>query len=237
LRQLFPLHGPEADRSGVDLKALYAPPDGRHVRANFVVSTDGATTVSGVSAGISSPADRELFHVLRSLCDVVLVGATTARRENYGGARSYDGQLPPTVAVVSRSLDLDPGARLFTETTVRPWVLTVESAPAERRDALASVAHVVDAGEHSVDIPTALDALAKAGLERVLCEGGPHLLGDVVAARALDDLCLSVAPLLAGGAGDRLLAGMPLVPPEALHIEHVLEDEETLFLRLSVVRD
>src|SRR5881397_819090 len=99
MRSLFPVGA-----SDVDLSAVYAPPPGRHVRANFVVSTDGATTVAGVSAGLSSPADRDLFHVLRSLCDVVLVGATTARRENYGGARSYDGRVP-AVAVVSRSLN------------------------------------------------------------------------------------------------------------------------------------
>jgi hypothetical protein len=58
----------------------------------------------------------------------------------------------------------------------------------------------------------------------------------VVAAGALDDLCLSVAPLLAGGAGDRLLAGQPLDPPVPLRLDHVLEDEGTLFLRLSTVR-
>ena len=237
MRRLFPLDGPVVEDPVVeDWAAAYAPPPGRHVRANFVVSTDGATTVAGVSAGLSGPADRELFHVLRSLADVILVGATTARRENYGGARGYGGRTPPPVAVVSRSLDLDPEARLFTETAVRPWVLTVASAPPDRRTALSRVAHVVDAGEHSVDIATALDLLSAEGLDRVLCEGGPYLFGDVVAAGALDDLCLSVAPLLAGGAGDRLLAGVPIVPPVPLRIEHVLEDEGTLFLRLSTVR-
>lgn len=237
MRRLLPVDGTD----DVDLAALYAPPPGRHVRANFVVSTDGATTVDGTSAGLSNQADRDLFHLLRSLCDVVLVGATTARRENYGGARSSGarssgGRVPPPIAVVSRSLDLDPAARLFTDTTVRPWVLTVASAPADRRGALSGVAHLVDAGEHSVDIPAALSLLAAEGLEHVLCEGGPHLLGDVVASRSLDDLCLSVAPLLAGGAGDRLVAGLPLVPPVPLRIEHVLEDEGTLFLRMSTVR-
>ena len=231
MRRLLPIDGPD----GADLAALYAPPAGRHVRANFVVSTDGATTVGGTSGGLSSEADRNLFHLLRSFSDVVLVGATTAKRENYGGARNYDGRVP-VIAVVSRSLDLDPGARLFAETTVRPWVLTVASAPADRRAALSSVAHVVEAGEHSVDVPTALDLLSAAGLDHVLCEGGPHLLGDVVAAGALDDLCLSVAPVLAGAAGERLLAGLPLDPPVPLRIEHLLEDEGTLFLRLSTVR-
>jgi riboflavin biosynthesis pyrimidine reductase len=232
MRLLLPPPVPATGRD-VDFRALYRPPPGRHVRANFVVSTDGATTVGGLSAGLSSPADRQLFHVLRSLCDVVLVGATTVRRENYGGARDYDGHVP-IVAVVSRSLDLDPQARLFTDAQVRPWVLTVNSAPVERRAALADVAQVVVAGEHNVDIRTALDALAAAGFDHVLCEGGPHLLGDVVTAGVLDDLCLTVAPLMSGGAGDRMLAGLPLVPPVALRLEHVLEEDGTLFLRHAV---
>jgi riboflavin biosynthesis pyrimidine reductase len=219
----------------VDLTALYAPVGSRHVRANFVVSVDGATTVEGLSEGLSTPGDREVFHLLRSLCDVVLVGATTARRENYGGASDYDGHTP-AVAVVSRSLHLEPDARLFTDTRVRPWILTVASAPADRRDALAQVAEVVVAGDHTVEIPRALDLLAEAGLTRVLCEGGPHLLADVVAAGSLDDLCLTVAPTLAGGAADRMLAGLPLVPPVGARLEHVIEDDGALLLRYSTAR-
>src|SRR3954469_19596905 len=105
MRRLLP------DPAGtVDLRAAYAVEADRHVRVNFAASADGAVTVDGKSKGLSSDADRELFHVLRSLADVVLVGAGTAGAENYGGAREADGRFPP-IAVVSRSLDLDPASR------------------------------------------------------------------------------------------------------------------------------
>jgi 5-amino-6-(5-phosphoribosylamino)uracil reductase len=232
VRRLLPVDPEARELDDDDLVALYAPPGGRHVRANFVVSADGATTVGGVSGGLQSPGDTRVFHLLRSLADVVLVGATTARAEDYGGARDYGGHRP-VIAVVSRSLALDPEARLFTDAAIRPWVVTVEAADPDRRAALAAVAEVVDAGEHTVEVPAALDLLAAAGLTRVLCEGGPHLLGDVVSAGALDDLCLTIAPLLAGGAGGRLLAGLPLEPPVGARPVHVLEEDGALFVRYS----
>src|SRR3954468_2688782 len=113
----------------VDLRAAYAAPAGRHVRVNFAASADGAVSVDGRSRGLSSDSDRELFHLLRAMADVVLVGAGTARTENYGGAREAGGRTPP-IAVVSRSLDLDPESRLFTDTSVPPIVVTCADASA-----------------------------------------------------------------------------------------------------------
>jgi riboflavin biosynthesis pyrimidine reductase len=216
----------------VDLAAAYAVPPGRHVRANFVASVDGASTMNGKSASLSSDTDRELFHVLRSLCDVVLVGAGTARDENYGGARTVDGRTPP-IAVVSRSLDFDHASRLFTDTTVRPIVLTCVSSPTDRRTALAAVADVVVAGDADVDLAAALDALAERGLEHVLCEGGPHLFGSIAAAGLLDELCLTVAPMLAGGNAGRIVDGYLPTVVEPMHLVHVLEESGQLFLRYS----
>src|SRR3954447_13029614 len=146
----------------VDLRESYAAPAGRYVRVNFAASVDGAVTVDGRSRGLSSDADRELFHLLRAMADVVLVGAGTVRAENYGGARPGDRSTPP-IAVVTRSLDLDPSARLFTDTRVPPIVLTCATAPAARREALEGIADVVVAGEADVDPETALAALAERG--------------------------------------------------------------------------
>jgi riboflavin-specific deaminase-like protein len=219
----------------VDLRTAYAAPSGRHVRVNFAASADGAVTVDGRSRGLSSDADRELFHLLRAMSDVVLVGAGTVRAENYGGARPGDGGTPP-IAVVTRSLDLDPASRLFTDTAVRPIVLTCEAAPAERRDALSSLADVIIAGDEDVDLPAALDALAERGLVQVTCEGGPHLFGWLVAARALDELCLTLAPLIAGGRAGRIIAGLEGQVTDPLRLQHVLEDEGHLFLRYAVPR-
>jgi riboflavin biosynthesis pyrimidine reductase len=216
----------------VDLRAAYAVPDARHVRVNFVASLDGASTVDGKSAPLSNAADRALFQLLRTLADVVLVGAGTARDENYGGAREVDGHAP-VIAVVSRSLDLDPSSRLFVDTARRPVVVTCAASPERPRAQLADVADVIVAGDQDVDLAVALDALAERGLWRVLCEGGPHLLGSLAAARLLDELCLTLAPLLAGGTGGRIVAGYLPTVVEPMRLQHVLEDEDHLFLRLS----
>ena len=217
----------------VDLRAAYAVPSGRYLRVNFAASADGAVTVDGRSRELSSDADREVFHLLRAMADVVLVGAGTVRAENYGGAREGDRSIPP-VAVVTRSLDLDPASRLFTDTRVPPIVLTCESAPAERRERLASIADVVVAGEQDVDPTTALAALAERGLDQVICEGGPHLFGWLLAAQAVDELCLTIAPLIAGGTAGRIVSGLDSQLTDPLTLLQVLEDDGHLFLRYAV---
>jgi len=230
VRRLFP--EPADD---IDVAAAYAVDEKRHVRANFVASVDGSVSLAGKSAGLSSPADRQLFHLLRSMSDVVLVGAGTARVENYGGAREADGHAPP-IAVVTRSLDLDPAARLFTDTVVRPIIVTCSDSPADRRDRLSEVADVVVAGDEDVDFAVALDALAERGLGRVECEGGPHLLGWLLAAALLDELCLTVAPVVAGGHAGRIVAGLETQVTDPLRLVHVLEADAHLFLRYSTAR-
>lgn len=202
------------------------------MRVNFASSADGAVTVDGKSKGLSSDGDREVFHVLRALSDVVLVGAGTARAENYGGAREADEHIPP-IAVVSRSLELDLAGRLFTDTQVPPIVVTCADAPTDRRKALDGVAEVIVAGDDAVDVVAALDQLADRGLKQVICEGGPHLFGWLAAAKAFDELCLTVAPLLAGGRAGRILAGVEAQLADPLKLVHVLEDEGHLFLRYS----
>jgi len=216
----------------VDLGAAYAIDAERHVRVNFVSSVDGAVTVDGRSAGLGSPGDRALFNLLRTMADVVLVGAGTVRTENYGGAKPAGDHAPP-IAVVSRSLDLDPAARFFTEVTTRPIVVTCAASPELLRERLSAVADLVVAGDSDVDIAAALDQLANRGLRRVLCEGGPHLLGSLAAAGRVDELCLTLAPLLAGGTAGRIVAGYLPQVVEPMHLRHVLEEDGHLFLRYS----
>ena len=228
MRRLFP------DPTGsVDLREAYAPPGERFVRVNFAVSVDGAVTVDGKSRGLSGDADHEIFDLLRTMADVVLVGAGTVRIEDYGGARVDAAHVPP-VAVVSRSLALDPDARVFTVPSVRPIVITCAEAPAERRKALSEVADVIVAGDDSVDFSSALDQLAERGLSRVLNEGGPHLFGQLAAAHLVDELCLTLSPLIAGGASGRIIAGLAEHLADRLRLVQVLEDGGFLFLRYAV---
>jgi 5-amino-6-(5-phosphoribosylamino)uracil reductase len=236
MRTLLPAASP-AGQEPVDLGAHYAYPDGLsapHVRVNFVASTDGAVTVDGRSSGLGSEADRRVFGVLRELAEVVLVGAGTVRAEDYRGARmpTRGTATPPPIAVVTGSADLDPGARLFTDTRIPPIVLTGPDAPAERRAALtAAGAEVVVLDPLS---PAAvLDELGRRRLHRVLCEGGPRLFGDLVAADLVDELCLTVAPVLAAGDAGRIAVGPPGSPGRPLRLVGALEDDGVLLLRYA----
>jgi riboflavin-specific deaminase-like protein len=234
---------PAVDELGTaELAHLYAyPHDRRWVRVNMVGSLDGTATVDGVAEGLSSDADRRVFRLLRALSDVILVGAGTVRAEGYreprvaeqhAGLRAANGQDPvPPVAVVSRSLDLDPGTELFAQERTRTVVLTCEQAPADRRARLAEVADVVDCGATAVDLGSALDALAERGLRRVLCEGGPSLLHELVAGGHLDELCLTIAPVLAGGGERHVLHGGPFPVPAPLVLASLLEEDGVLLGR------
>jgi riboflavin biosynthesis pyrimidine reductase len=246
VRRLLPDPSP-GPLSQEDLDAAYALPEPTpgltHVRANFVVSVDGAAEVAGRSEALGGPGDRRVFRTLRWLADVVLVGAGTARAENYGGAvvppprrelRQATGLAPvPPIAVVTGSLDLDPKARLFTA-EVRPLVLTKATAPADRAAALRDVAEIVVCGEEHVEHDLVLAELAKRGLPRVLTEGGPTLHAQLAGAGLLDELCLTVAPVLGGPGHLGIVAGQPWGLARRLELSHALEEDGSLFLRYQV---
>ncbi|MGQ0615917.1 MAG: pyrimidine reductase family protein [Acidimicrobiia bacterium] len=221
-------------------------PDGRcWLMANMVGGLDGAATIEGRVGRLTNETDQRLFRALRSLADVVLVGAETVRRERYGPVRLTDeqkaerasaGRTPvPPLAIVSRSLDLDWSAPAFAAvqegaTTI---VLTGGAADPERLARAAAVAEVVLVGD-GVDVePGALlDALTSLGARVVLCEGGPHLLGRFVAAGLLDELCLTIAPVLGGDGLGLSVAGPSACAAVPFGLESVLVDDEgALFLR------
>lgn len=212
------------------------------VLANMVSGLDGSTAIDGRVGALSSPTDRQLFVDLRSVADIVLVGAETVRRERYGPvvlsterrrSREDRGRPPlPRLAVVSRSLSFDLGAKLFRPSPDEspPIVLTCEASPPDARTRLGEVADVIVAGSDRVDPLLALQALAGAGYEVVLCEGGPSLLGELLAQDLVDELCLTLAPIVGG---DPLpVAVMPSTATTSeFRLAHVLEADGNLFLR------
>ena len=239
MRMIFPSAGDELDL--LSLAEAYAYPLNRWLRANFVSSADGGAYLDGLSGGLSSAGDKQVFGILRVLADVVLVGAGTARVEDYKPARPRPSLAAlregrpgtATIALVTRSLDLNLASPLFTETPpdARTIVITCAASDAELRAEAAKVADVIVAGDATVDLGAALDVLADRGLARVLCEGGPHLLGDLAAAGLLDELCLSLSPTLAGPGAGRIIAGQPS-PAHLMTLAHVLaEDNGFLFCR------
>jgi 5-amino-6-(5-phosphoribosylamino)uracil reductase len=233
-----------------DLERIYGYPDHLDrpwVQAQFVSSVDGAVTVAGRSRGLSSPADKRIFALGRDLADVVLVGAGTALVEGYRGIKAREvrverrrrlGLSPvPPLAVVTRRCSIEPDAPLVTDVSVATIVLTCAAAPEHRRRALADAgAEVVVVGEDAVDPHKGLAALDERGLRRVSCEGGPTLFGTLIAADLVDELCLTVAPLLTGGDAGRIATGTLPEAPARMRLESVLCEDDALLLRYRRVR-
>ncbi|MGH3519105.1 MAG: pyrimidine reductase family protein [Haloechinothrix sp.] len=235
----------QRDVSDADLERIYAYPDQLSrpwVQANFVSSADGAVSVAGTSEGLSHPADKRIFALGRDLADVILVGAGTAITEQYRGVRPSRtraerrqrlGLAPvPPIAVVSGRCSIPPDALFLTDTEVPPIVFTSAAAPIERTKALRDAgAEVVVAGDGQVHLPSALSELDSRGLRRINCEGGPHLFASVIADDLVDQLCLTVAPLLAGAGTGRIVDGVLSEAPRHLTLASVLHEDGFLMLR------
>lgn len=224
-----------------DLPLLYDYPDEPNrnwVRANFITSLDGGATAEGLSGALGGAGDRVIFSLLRELADVVVVGAGTVRAEGYSGVRMGIGsrqrrqarqqsEVPP-LAIVSKSGHLDKDLGVFTRTEVPALVLTCTAAADETRHRLAGLpAEVVDcSGEDptSVDEAAVLANLQTRGLQRVLTEGGPMLLGALIDRGLLDELCLTIAPCVVGGLSRRIATGPGQVLTR-MRCAHVLTDD------------
>ncbi|MGI8576681.1 MAG: pyrimidine reductase family protein [Nocardioidaceae bacterium] len=248
MRSLYPDR--RLELSDAELVDLYAFPgdgdcsgDQAWVRANFVSTLDGAAQGSDHKSGtISDKSDKRIFALLRSLCDVILIGASTTRVEGYRpvkrteareSIRRDQGLTPlPAIAVVSRSLDLHPD--LVAGGGAPTILITVQTAPVDALTAIRRVAPVIIAGEFHVDFSHALAQLVAMGYRRILCEGGPTLLHDLAACGCLDELCLTFSPLLAAGERLRITHGPAFVPPHRLYLRHLLEHDGELFARYAV---
>lgn len=216
-----------------DLPALYAQPPG--VRLNMVASIDGAASLGGTSAGLSGAADREVFHLLRAQADVILVGAGTARDEQYGAAvisperqaeRLAHGQrAKPVIAVVSNGRGLPDGHRLMA-TPDEVLLLTTQ------RGAHDSPLRSLVVGDEQVDLRRALAALQERGLTRVLCEGGPSLNGALLAAGLATELCLTTSPVLSGATVPRIVGDGPQAT--RCDLVHLLHADGMLLARWSI---
>ncbi|MCW4458512.1 pyrimidine reductase family protein [Microbacterium sp. MPKO10] len=240
LTRVWPMPG-ESSSDSMAIADWYAVEDRSQpwLRMNFVTSADGGVTVDGLSGGLGTDADHTVFDALRTLADVIIVGAGTIRAEGYGPMRVDAVEeriargLPeqPVFAIVSHRLDLDPESAIFTEAPVRPIVLTCDAADAGRRARLSDVADVLECGAERVEGAAMRAALAARGLPQMHSEGGPHLFGDLVRDDAVDELCLTVSPTLVGGAATRILAGDDQTL-RSLSLAHVVAaGDGTLLLR------
>lgn len=204
---------------------------------NMVSSVDGATAVRGGSTALNDEDDKSLFAALRAVPDVVLAGAGTVRAEDYGPivldeerkARRLEAGLDetPELAIPTRSLNLDLDMRVFSDPEHKPVIITGEDAPEDRVSELSGVADVRQIA--NLDPHSIVDALGATNV--VLCEGGPSLNGQLISAGYIDEMRLTISPLIAVGESSRVAHGDAMDPPAEMGLDSVLVGDRALFLR------
>jgi riboflavin biosynthesis pyrimidine reductase len=237
------IRGPLGDTELIELYRHPAPEAGAWLRTNFVTSLDGSIQgPDGRSGSINTVSDHHIFAIHRALADVVVVGAGTARSEGYRAVdlapwqqaiRQAEGLAPlPMLVVVSASAGLDPIiARPVSGEGGPVVVATTENKPTGAVDSLRSAGiEVLEMGGTTVDLPRLVDELAGRGLPRLLCEGGPRLHRDLLAGGLVDELSLTLAPVVVGGIGSRTTKGdsLPMVVDFELQFS-LLGDDGALF--------
>jgi riboflavin-specific deaminase-like protein len=243
LRRLLPEPGElTADELAAELDfAALAPPERPYVALNMVATADGRATVAGRTAPISSVADRQVFHALRTRVDAVMVGAGTVRTERYGRLvrdaarreqRSAAGlEADPLAIVITGSLNLSSDVPLLQAAEQRVAAVTAADGVIE-----GTAAQLHYLRSDPVDLAGALATLrAEHGVRSILCEGGPHLNGSLLAAGLVDELFLTTSPTIAGGAGAlTILEGTSLTDPIALELIWLLAAGNELFARYAL---
>jgi riboflavin biosynthesis pyrimidine reductase len=211
------LLGPEGD-----LREVYAAPETPWLRVNMVSTIDGAATgESGLTASINNEPDQRVFRLLRELADCVVVGAGTARTEGYP-------PLDVPTVVVSRSGSVpeklrgaDPGRVLLATVSV--------AAGLEDARLVLGADNVLVLGSHRVDLAALKQALVDRGFGDILCEGGPHLLRDLLDQGVADELDCTFVPRMVAGVQSRITDGPPV--DVTLNLQTLVEQDGTLLGR------
>jgi riboflavin biosynthesis pyrimidine reductase len=252
IRRLLPADAPTTAPELIEALGLWdrpaGPPERPHVMINMVSTVDGRASIAGRSGTIAGAADRELFHALRGPVDAVMAGAGTMRVERYGRITPDESRRrmrrerglreEPLACIVSASLALPPDLPLLAEPDVHIVVLTPSDAALP--DSAARIDYVRKRRGEELDLAGALSELRERfAVEELLCEGGPHLNSQLLAAGLVDELFLSLSPRLAGGdpaesEALRILAGEEFEEPLELDLLGVLEHDSHLFLRYGV---
>jgi riboflavin biosynthesis pyrimidine reductase len=234
-----PAETPQTFYTGMDLGAA-APAHRPYVVCNFVSSADGKATARGRTALLGGPGDREMFHLLRTQVDAVLAGTETLRVERYGPLarearfseiRTAEGRPPqPLAVVISRSGRIPFEIPLFASAASH---VAVYAPPGVEPPACAAQVTMHELSPGDGKLAGVLESLRlEHGVRSLLCEGGPMLFSALLAEDLVDELFLTLAPTVVGGA-ELGITSEPLAELIQLRLMRVLEHEGTLFMRYA----
>ena len=186
------------------------PSDRPYTAINMVMSADGRTTVEGSERGLGSETDQRLMRELRVHFDVVLNGAGTFRASGTSARLNrpeleqwrIERGMPPTpiAAVLTRSGDLPPDRRFFTDHSFDAVVYLSSAAPPSAHKRLAALGRPVIEVPQDKEIQAAFHHMREQlGAQRILVEGGASLNGAIIQANLADEFFLTLSPKIIGG--------------------------------------
>ncbi|WP_084286113.1 dihydrofolate reductase family protein [Solirubrobacter soli] len=204
-----------------------------HVFFNFVTTLDGRAALDGTTRPLGGEGDLELLLSLRTVADAVLVGPGTIRAEGYGRLIGPDRRPePPPVVLISRRFDLPWAAPLFEAADQPVIVYTQSDGPVPEVAAPVEVVRLADARPAAV-----LADLRARGVRALLSEGGPTLFHALLQDGLVDELFLTVSPLLTGDQAETgILSGARLPEPARMQLSGALRAGDELFLRYATLR-
>jgi len=204
-----------------------------YVVFNFVTTLDGRAALDGTTRPLGGDADLELLLALRTGADAVLVGPGTIRAEGYGRLVGPERrpEAPPLV-MISRRFEVPWQAPLFAAADQPVLIYT------ETEGTVPDVAAPVEVVRLPEATPAAVSADLRArGVRALLSEGGPTLFHGWLATGLVDELFLTLTPLLTGDAAEiGILPGLRLDDPARFALSWALRSGDELFLRYATVR-
>lgn len=223
-------------KSPAQLCDIYRGFNSEWLRANMILTLDGNyVDSSGSSRGLSCESDLSLMLTLRAMSDAVLVGASTARKENYSIPRSRVefsaiSDESPRLCVVSAHLNLADGLRMFQDENHKPILITSQSSDEKWSQNLARLSKKADVIVIAETLTGSgiVGSLHNLFLRNIVCEGGPSLLALLQQDCLIDELDLTFAPVISG-----LIPKLPALGNKASEwrCESLLRDDDHIFTR------
>lgn len=243
VRQIFPAWIEDIDPFDIYMHEPRLPPAGRPwVMTNMIASIDGATAIAGLSGDLGDQVDSLVLHALRASCDWIVVGSQTANAERYRVPRCealvVERRLgsglgaAPRLAIVTASGALDPTIPALSDSAM-PATLVIAGTQADPDRFAGLNAEVVRLPMPTPQPAAVLDELHKRGAAIVLCEGGPTWNGQMASANLIDEMCVTISPILVGGDSSRLIAGATQAIPTQMHLRRLLTENSLLFARYT----